>query len=152
MIRSTTERDGEFILYCNMLALPFFIQGSTWNISFAFVKGLKYHFYILMALLHVFSWNLRTKALQKGFRTDKLLHHVTWSIEQKTKLTVSPHVRQSKTVLATDLNSTPWIPDSRYWIPDSGFRIPLLSGFPPGSLIWTWFRISKLRILDSNNL
>ena len=33
------------------------------------------------------------------------------------------------------LDSTQWIPDSRYWIPDSlsvelGFRIPIVSGIP----------------------
>ena len=33
------------------------------------------------------------------------------------------------------LDSTPWIPNSRYWIPDSlsvelGFRIPIVSGIP----------------------
>ena len=33
------------------------------------------------------------------------------------------------------LDSTPWIPDSRYWLPDSlsvelGYRIPIVSGIP----------------------
>ena len=33
------------------------------------------------------------------------------------------------------LDSTPWIPDSRYWIPDSlslelGYRVPIVSGIP----------------------
>lgn len=88
---------------------------------FAFVKGLKYHFYLLMALLHFLVEACVQKRYKKALGQINccIAHHVTWSIEQKTKLTVSPHVRQSKTVLGTGFQAV-----------DSGFRIPLVSGFP----------------------
>ena len=46
--------------------------------------------------------------------------------------TESPHVRESKTVLNWILDSTLWIPDSRYWIraEEVGFQILIVSRIP----------------------